>query len=259
MNLPDMLAAGQVLHLPALVTHARRGQHRLRFRYRTDYLLLAPEHAADQRLFSRNRFNLLSVHDRDHGGARGAGEGVKWARARFEDTGLVSRPGLVIALLTQPRLLGHWFTPVSFWLALEGEQVLGAIAEVNNTFGQRHSYMCVQDGFRPIAPTDSLLATKIFHVSPFQDVSGTYRFGFSLREDRLAFRIAYDDDENGLDAVMQGKLAPLTTMAALKACLQRPGGSLRVLLLIYWNALKLKLKGARYRPVPPLPEQDISR
>lgn len=259
MNLSERLASGEVLHLRAAVTHARRGPVRHAFRYWTDYLLLAPDLAAGPRLFSRNRFNLLSVHDRDHGGIRGAGTGSAWARAHFKDAGLADRPNILIALLTQPRLLGHWFTPVSFWLALDGENVVAAIAEVNNTFGQRHSYLCALEGWQPITPTDSVVATKIFHVSPFQDVAGTYRFNFAIGPDRLALRIVYENGENGLDAVMSGELVPLTSKKALLACLQRPGGSLRVLFLIYWNAIKLKLKGARYRKVPTPPEQDVTR
>lgn len=259
MSLSDALRAGEVLHMRASVIHARRGTFRHDFRYGADYLLLAPDHAAEPPLFSRNRFNLLSVHDRDHGGIRGAGDGAAWARARFEEEGLSCGPKITLALLTQPRLLGYWFTPVSFWLALDGKLVRAAIAEVNNTFGQRHSYFCARKGFRAIEPADTMSAEKVFHVSPFQDVAGSYRFNFSVSASRIAIRIVYDNGENGLDAVMSGRLRPLTPSGAIEACLRRPGGSFRVLFLIYWNALKLKLKGARYRALPAPPQQDISR
>lgn len=259
MSLSETLVAGTVLHMRASVGHARRGPIRHSFRYDTDYFLIAPEYAVGSRLFSRNRFNLLAIHDRDHGGQRGAGEGVSWAREQFGKAGLACGPEITIALLTQPRLLGHWFTPVSFWLALEGDAVRAAIAEVNNTFGQRHSYLCFQDGFRPMAPQDSVHAQKVFHVSPFQDVGGHYTFNFAISETKLGIRILYENGENGLDATMSGPLVPLTSKAAIAACLRRPGGSLRVAFLIGWNALKLKFKGARYRSVPKLPDNDISR
>ena len=99
----------------------------------------------------------------------------------------------------------------------------------------------------------------MFHVSPFQDVSGRYRFRFSVQPGKISVVIAYGDGDNGLDAVMSGGLRPLTATTAIRACLRRPGGSLRVLFLIYWNALRLKLKGARYRSLPQLPQQDITR
>lgn len=258
MTLADRLAGGEVLHMAASVTHARRGALRHAFRYGVDYLLLAPDQARGPSLMSRNRLNLLSVHDRDHGGQRGHGQGSTWAWARLTEAGLTRTSGMVMALLTQPRLLGYWFTPVSFWMVLRGNQLLAAIAEVNNTFGQRHSYVCHLPGFAPIAPSDAMSAAKVFHVSPFQDVQGEYRFNFALGIDRLAIRIAQKDGPNGLDAAMAGALVPLTNRRVLAACLRRPGGSLRVLALIYWNALRLKIKGARYRRLPAPPDQEIS-
>lgn len=257
-TLAARLRAGAVLHMPADVTHARRGAIGHRLRHGTDYVLLAPEHARPTRLFRRNRPGLLAVHDRDHGGPRGQGAGSAWAIRALSDAGLTLAPGDVLALLTQPRLLGHWFTPVSFWLVLRGDALIAAIAEVNNTFGQRHSYLCHAPDFAPLRGSDSLLAQKVFHVSPFQDVAGEYRFNFALSPERLAIRIGYSHGAEGLDAAMTGPLRALTPRAALAACLRRPGGGLRVLALIYWHALRLKLKGARYRRLPAPPEQEIT-
>lgn len=257
-TLSERLARGEVLHLPARVTHARRGTIRHSFAYGVDYLLLAPETARPQPLFSRNRFNLFALHDSDHGGARGAGEGAPWARRMLAEAGLQMQPDMVLALLTQPRFLGYWFAPVSFWMVLRGNDLLAAIAEVNNTFGQRHSYLCHAPGFAPLAAADRTGADKVFHVSPFQDVAGTYDFAFALSAGRLAIRIRQIDGPNGLDAAMAGPLHAFGTGAALRAALRRPGGSLRVVALIYWNALRLKLKGAAYRRLPPLPDREIT-
>lgn len=262
MTLADRLAAGEVLHMPARVTHARRGAIRHAFAYGVDYLLLAPEACGGKtrgpRLFSRNRFNLFALYDRDHGGARGAGEGAVWARRKLAEAGLEMQPGMVLALLTQPRLFGHWFTPVSFWMVLRGDELLAAIAEVNNTFGQRHSYLCHRPGFAPLTAADHSGADKVFHVSPFQDVAGSYDFAFALSPQRLAIRIHHSNGPRGLDAAMAGPLRPFGDRAALGAALRRPGGSLRVVALIYWNAMRLKLKGAAYRRLPPLPDREIS-
>lgn len=256
--LADRLRSGAVLDMAARVSHSRRGQIGHSFRHVTDYLLFAPGHARGRGLFSLNRFNLLSVQDRDHGGPRGHGTGARWAEGVLRDAGLVPLPGDVIALLTQPRLLGHWFTPVSFWLLLRGDSVVAAIAEVNNTFGQRHSYLCLKPGFAPLTPGDTVRARKVFHVSPFQDVAGDYAFGFALSGERLAIRIAHENGAGGMDAAMSGPLVPLTPLGALAACLRRPGGGLRVLALIHWHALRLWLKGVRYRPLPPPPQEDIT-
>lgn len=256
--LGDRLAAGEVLHVPAQVTHARRGVLRHAFRYGVDYLMFAPEQMRGPRLLSRNGFGLFAFHDRDHGGPRSEGAGADWAWAVLADAGVTRSPDMVLALLTQPRFLGHWFSPVSFWLLLRGGDLLAAIAEVNNTFGQRHSYLCRLPGFRPIRGADEMQSEKVFHVSPFQDVAGEYRFRLALTGVRLAIRITQIDGENGLVAAMTGPLSQLTNGALIRAALRRPGGNLRVLALIYWNAIRLKLKGAAYRPLPPAPDQEIS-
>lgn len=259
MTLAERLAKGDVLALRAEITHARRGALRHSFRSRADHVLLAPETARPPRGMSLDRFNLLALYRRDHGGPRGAGLGAEWAWAQFAQAGLPHRPGRVLALLTQPRFLGYWFNPVSFWVLIEGDELRAVIAEVNNTFGQRHSYLLVRPDLAPITPDTRLCTRKVFHVSPFQDISGDYRFRFALRPDGLSVRISQIDGEAGVDTAMTGVFAPLTTRAILGCVLHRPGGALRVIAQIYWHALRLKLKGAAYRPCPPAPNEEISR
>ncbi|MDK3018589.1 DUF1365 domain-containing protein [Pseudodonghicola flavimaris] len=258
-TLPDRLARGEILQLAAVVTHRRRGGLRHAFRYGADYLLLAPERAAETVLVRRNRAGLFSVHDRDHGGRRGTGRGAPWAWERLAEAGLPRRPDMVLGLLTQPRCLGYWFNPVSFWLLWQGTELRAVIAEVNNTFGQRHSYLCARPGFAPIRAGDMIRAQKMFHVSPFQQVAGHYDFRFDLDPERAALLIRHVDGDNGLVAAMTGRLRRATTPRLVRAALRRPGGAMRVIVLIYWQALRLKLKGAAYRPVPPTPDQEISR
>lgn len=258
-TLAERLQAGEVLHLPARVTHARRGAIRHAFLYRVDYVMLDPGRARGPALFSRNRFNLMSVHDRDHGGVRGRGQGAPWAWQVLARAGLERQPDMVMALMTQPRFMGYWFTPVSFWMVLRGAELLAVIAEVNNTFGQRHSYLCHLPQFAPIGPSDRMVATKVFHVSPFQDVAGGYDFRFDLKDGQATVQIIQRDGDEGLVAAMVTPVVSLSLSRLLRAVLRRPGGSLRVLALIYWNALLLKLKGAAYRPLPAAPEEEVSR
>lgn len=258
MTLADRLRSGEVLHLPASVSHARRGRVRHAFRYRADYLLLAPETWRGPALLARDRLGLASFHDRDHGGPRGHGEGAGWAWRQLKEAGLARQPKMVMALLTQPRFLGHWFAPVSFWMLIEDDRLLAVIAEVNNTFGQRHAYLCRLPAFAPISAGETLRSDKVFHVSPYQEVAGEYRFGFSLHPDRLAIRILHRRGASGLDAAMTGRLRRLTSRGLVAAGLRRPGGSLRVLALIYWHALWLRLKGAPYRRLPAPPDEEIS-
>ncbi len=259
MTLSARLDAGEVLEMRASISHARRGALLHAFRNKAGHVLLAPERFRPPRLMGHNRFNLISYHDADHGGERGAGTGAEWAWRQFAAAGISRRPGMVLALLAQPRFLGYWFNPVSFWMIIDGDALVAFIAEVNNTFGQRHSYLLAHAGLVPILPDAVLKARKVFHVSPFQDVAGEYSFSFALHPDRIAIRIRQTDGNGGIDTAMTGQLTPLTARAALAFALRRPGGSLSVLAQIYWHALRLKMKGAAYRRLPAPPDEEISR
>jgi len=159
-------------HIAGVTTHARRGEIHHRFRYGVDYVLIDPDAAVTQPLlFSRNRCNLASIHDRDHGGPIRAGRGVVWAREVLAAHGLADR-ALELRLLTQPRFLGYVFNPVSFWLAMENSALIAVIAEVSTPFGDRHSYLCHGPNFAPITKDSRITAPKSLHVSPFQEVKG---------------------------------------------------------------------------------------
>jgi uncharacterized protein len=247
----------RVDHIRGETFHGRKGAVKNQFRYGVDYLLLNPETARGPRLFSRNRRNLTSLYDADHGGAPKHGTGVQWVREVLASHAL---PGADrILLLAQPRVMGHVFNPVSFWLCHDATGALRAvIAEVSNTFGDRHSYLCHRDDHGTITREDMLTATKIFHVSPFQPVEGGYKFRFDIGPHKIGIWIDYSTGDGGLYATLTGPRKPLTNAAILLACLRRPFGSRRVLALIHWQAVKLAIKGARYRPRPDPPVDEIT-
>ncbi len=238
--------------------HGRKGAVANAFRYTVDYLLLDPDQSVGPRLFSRNRANLTAIHDVDFGGPKGQGRGTAWVRQVLAEHGL---PGAErILLMGQPRVLGHVFNPVSFWLCHDAAGDLRVvIAEVSNTYGDRHSYLCHRDDLAPITRTDTITATKLFYVSPFQPVEGSYAFRFDLRADRIGIWIDYSTANGGLFTNLIGPRVPLTNFGILRACLRRPFGSRRVLALIHWQALKLALKGVTFRNRPEPPAQDVSR
>lgn len=246
-------------HIQGHTWHGRKGGIDNAFRYGVDYVLLDPE--ADPKtptLFSRRGWNLFSLSDRDHGGAPKQGQGPSWGRQVLADHGLDVQGEIL--LLTQPRVLGHVFNPVSFWLCHDPAGVLRVvIAEVTNTFGQRHSYLCHHDDLSPITAQDQLTVRKIFHVSPFQPIAGEYRFRFDFRDDRIGIWIDLTHAEGGLTATLTGKRQPMTNLSMLQAAVRRPFGARRVVVLIFWQALKLKFKRALYRPVPAAPDTEVSR
>ena len=248
----------RVEHIRGETFHGRKGAVSNRFRYGVDYVLLDPEDAQAPGLFGRNRRNLLSLHDADHGGAPGQGRGTAWVHEVLRDH-QVPADG-AIWLMAQPRVLGHVFNPVSFWLCHDRAGALRAvIAEVTNTFGDRHSYLCHRDDLAPLTREDTVEARKIFHVSPFQPKEGTYSFRFDIRPDRVGIWIDHTNAEGGVYTNLLGPRRPLTNRSILGACLRRPFGSRRVLALIHWQALKLALKGARYRTRPEPPADEVTR
>jgi DUF1365 family protein len=246
-------------HIAGVTFHGRKGAIENAFRYTVDYVLVDAEVLPRTPwLFGRNGRNLTSLHDSDHGGAPGAGRGAAWVRDVLADHQVqdVAR----IELLAQPRVLGHVFNPVSFWLCRRADGALIAvISEVNNTYGDRHSYLCHHPDMRPIEATDTLRAVKIFYVSPFQPVEGDYSFRFDVRPDRIGIWIDYTRPGGGLIATLTGARRPLTTRAILVSALRRPLGARRVLALIHWQALKLWAKGALFRSRPVPPSKEVSR
>ena len=247
----------RVDHIAAQTFHGRRGAVENRFSYSIDYVLLNAEDAVGPSLFSRNRGNLASVRDSDHGGLPKQGRGVAWLREVLAEHNLPAPDR--IELLTQPRLLGHVFNPVSFWLCYDAAGLRVVVAEVSNTYGQRHSYLCHRDDLAPLTREDTVFARKIFHVSPFQPVAGSYAFRFDISAERIDIRIDYSTAEAGLIATLTGRRLPLTNAAILRACLRRPFGSRRVLALIHWQALKLWAKGALFRSPPVPPSDEVTR
>ena len=257
---PRAVRPAVVEHLRGRTWHGRRGEIRNAFAYGVDYVILDPERPQPApRFFSRNRANLSALHDADHGGAPGQGRGAPWVREVLAARGLSCLATGHILLVAQPRVLGHVFNPVSFWLIHDAAGALTCvIAEVTNTFGDRHSYLCHRAGLGPIGPCDRLTARKILHVSPFQPVAGGYVFTFDIRPDEVRIRIEYDGGQSGLIATLTGTRRPLTDRAILSSCLRRRFGSRRVLALIHWQALKLWWNGARYRPRPEPPARETS-
>ncbi|MGR3501777.1 DUF1365 domain-containing protein [Pseudaestuariivita sp.] len=245
-------------HIAGQTWHGRKGAVENGFRYSIDYVLVDAEAEASAPWpFRRNARGLVSLDDLDHGGAPHEGRGAVWARDIFEThqvTGVAQ-----VELLAQPKVFGYVFNPVSFWLArgVDGA-LIAVIAEVTNTFGDRHSYLCRHADLRPIQPTDRLTATKLMHVSPFQPIEGGYTFRFDITDARIGIWIDFEHEGGGVYATLTGQRRPLTTGAMLRAMLRRPLGARRVMGLIHWQALKLWWKGVTYRPRPDAPKADVS-
>ena len=238
------------------VMHRRLIAPLYRFVYRLFHLLLdvdrIDELAARLRLVSRNRFNLVSFHDRDHGAGEPGGLRA-WAERMLAAEG-VRLEGGRIRLLCLPRILGFGFNPIAIWYCEHRDGTLRAvIAEVRNTFGERHSYLLASGG-RPMTYEGTYGKDKCFHVSPFMDLVGRYEFRFA--EPAQTVRVLIHETREGvplLDATLAGERRALTDGALLAQVALMPWMTLKVVAGIHWEALKLWLRGARFhrKPEPP--------
>jgi DUF1365 family protein len=243
---------------PGTVMHRRvQPYHRLRYRVFSLLVDLDELPALDRRLrlFSHNRFNLLSFHDRDHG-ARDASAPRAWIDAALAAHGLET--GGRIALLCFPRLFGYAFNPLSIFFCHAPSGALRAILyEVRNTFGDKHGYLIeVPPGHTDGAPIGQACA-KAFHVSPFMPLEGEYRFRLRPPGERLAIQIRYlIDGAEVLLATQTGRHEDLTDRAILRNVIRHPLMTVKVIAGIHWEALFLWLKRARFhrRPEPPVPD-----
>ncbi len=206
-------------------------------------------------LLGVDRPNLFSLRRADHG-ARDGGDLAAWLSGVLRTHGLDAVADGEVVLQTFPRLLGYVFNPVSFWFCHDAQgQLRAVLAEVNNTFGERHTYVVAHPDHRPIASTDVFEVAKVFHVSPFFPVSGVYRFRFDLSQKRSAVSIDYfENGQPQLSTRLSGQLAPLGGRALAGWALRFPFMTLGVMWRIHVQALKLWRKRVPFfrKPEPPL-------
>ena len=212
-------------------------------------------------LFGVNRSRLVSFWSRDHGACDGS-DLYLWIKNKLVEADMHFDLGAV-KLQCFPRVMGYVFNPVSFWFLYDRQGELRALlAEVNNTFGQRHQYLLAASSLEPIDSSTVLECVKVFHVSPFCDVKGTYRFNYTCRSSLERMAIDYHDTPE-LDApllrtaiVTQSEL--MNTRNLLNCLISMPMMTIGVMVRIHVQAFKLWRKGARYHPVPPLPQQELT-
>lgn len=235
------------------VMHQRVHELNYRFVYRVFSLYLdldeLPALHRRLRLFSHNRFNLFSLHDRDHGPRDGSAL-RPWLDSLLRERG-IHLDGGKVHLLCFPRILGYVFNPMSVWYCRHADGSLRAIVcEVRNTFGGMHHYVLTAGG----APMDwqaEYRARKVFHVSPFMDSELEYRFHFQEPAERMrVFIDVQADNQPLLKASIHGRQMPLTDARLIYMFWRLPFMTLKVMAMIHWQALKIWSKGGRFHRMP---------
>lgn len=252
------------------VRHARVWPARHAFAYPTFFLMLPMRDLASyQGPLAIDRAGAISFHQQDHGDGRSAYDGgaLAWLDALLHSHGIDDAQGQVW-LHCYPRVWGYTFKPVSFWYCHTSDQRLRAIVvEVNNTFGERHCYLLDNPRYGV-----ELHASKVFHVSPFCEVRGSYRFRLmrtgqsgapgandTTQPLRTVVRIDHDmGDQAVLQTSISGTLHPITRRTWWRAVWGYPAMTLAVMARIHWQALRLWCKGVPFHRKPPPPTTPVS-
>ena len=239
------------------VRHARLRPTEHRFAYPACFLWLPLRTLARQpQLLKQAGLNgpWLRFDPRDHGaGAPDLASLTGWMDTLLHTHGISDADG-EWWLQCFPRVMGHAFNPVSFWHLLRTDGSLRAtVAEVNNTFGERHCYVLDHPQWG-----HTHWADKVFHVSPFCSVQGRYAFRFMCTQGtdqpRSVVRVDHADAQGALlQTSISGQVEPATPALLRRAFWAHPVQSWAVTARIHWQALRLWLKGVAFhrKPLPP--------
>jgi DUF1365 family protein len=156
-----------------------------------------------------------------------------------------------IRLLTNLRYFGHAFNPVSFYYCFDeaDERVESVLAEVTNTpWGERHSYLLGRAGTERVIRGE---IDKAFHVSPLMDMEHTYDWRVTEPGERVQVHIDSRSPEGtAFDATLSLERVMLSRASTRRVLARYPAMTMQVMAKIYWQSLRLRLKGAPYFPHP---------
>jgi len=231
------------------VMHRRLRPKHHRFKYRVFAMLLELDELAalDRKLtlFKYNRWGLFSFQDRDHGDGRSL---TLWLDELLAQHGISAKGARRV--LCYPRILGFVFNPISVWFCDDEQGRLKAMVyEVHNTYEERHAYVL------PVGTDTDLVrhgCAKDFYVSPF--LSRDCRYHFRIRPPGRGVAVAIQEEEAGtpvLNASFAGTRRVLSDGMLAKMLLRYPLMTLKVVVAIHFEAVRLMLKGVRRHPHRP--------
>lgn len=206
----------------------------------------------DRLFWSNEQPNIASFQRRDHFGdaKESLDETVRLCVERSTGT----RPSGPIRLLTHLRYFGYCFNPVSFYYCWSesGDALEYVVAEVSNTpWRESHPYV-IDMRSQQHSPTDPTATfDKVFHVSPFMQLDQQYRWQVSVPSEELRVQMSNTQDgERMFHASMVMKRRAINRGNLARVLVRYPFMTSKVIASIYWQALKLKLKGVPYVPHP---------
>ena len=195
-------------------------------------------------IFSYNKFNIFSFFDKDYLSENNKSTKIKVIEY-LRSNGLKIDCNCKIELITMPRIFGYTFNPVSFYFISEGNNHRYSIAQVNNTFGEMKLYLLTD-----FSNSEYELRTrKYFYVSPFSRLDTYFHFKFKIPNKNLDIRIdEYEDNKKILLSSILGHEKSFHNSLLIKFIFIYPFLTLKVIFLIHYHALLLKLKGLGHHP-----------
>ena len=195
------------------------------------------------KIFSYNKFNIISFYDVDHGPRDGTSLKNWVIKSLIENQ--INTEEIKIKLLCYPRIFGYVFNPLSvFFIYNKKSELISILYEVKNTFGEQHTYI-----FK-INENDNLIKNtckKKFHVSPFIEMNCKYFFKILKPDKKISLIIdQYDDEGKLLYASQDGNRIDLNNKNLISSYLRHPLMTFKIIAAIHFEAFKLWIKGIKF-------------
>ena len=216
------------------------------FKYKVFSLLLDLSELSlldnELKIFSYNKFNILSFYDIDHGPRDGTSL-ISWVKENLNSNNINSNE-IKIKLLCYPRIWGYIFNPLSiFFVYDKNSKLISILYEVKNTFGEQHTYVFKIDKDNQLFEHS---CKKKFHVSPFIEMNCLYYFKILKPTDKLSVVINQNDDSGKLlFASQDGLKNELNNKNLMISYILNPLMSFKIIGAIHFEALKLWIKGIK--------------
>jgi len=195
------------------------------------------------KIFSYNKFNIVSFYDEDHGPRDGTSV-KEWVIKNLQDN-QIDTQGIKIKLLCYPRIFGFVFNPLSiFFIYNKKSELISILYEVKNTFDEQHTYI-----FKNKENENTIKHTckKKFHVSPFIEMNCTYFFKILKPGDKISVIIdQYDEEGKLLYASQDGSRIELNNKNLFLSYLKHPLMTFKIIAAIHFEAFKLWIKGIKF-------------
>ena len=195
------------------------------------------------KLFSYNKFNIISFYNKDHGPRDGSSL-KNWVIDNLEKNHIKTN-GIQIKLLCYPRIFGYVFNPLSvFYVYDKNKDLISILYEVKNTFGEQHTYVFKSKKDQNLIQH---VCKKKFHVSPFIEMNCVYFFRLLKTGNKISVIIDQNDKEGKiLYASQDGVKSELNNNTLIKTYLKHPLMTFKIILAIHFEAFKLWTKGIKY-------------